>query len=188
MTDPDGAVPPEVKTPDPEFSRKVPVARIDAAGYKCVLEAEPAERAALASRFGHQSIDRLVAEAVLDWETRDETITMTGRLTAEVVQTCVVTLEPVAARLEEEFGLRFSLADADDDEIDVSIDAEDPPEPIIGDAIDLGEAVAQQLAMALDPYPRCPDASIEALEADAFLDSEPPPHPFAELARLGTLK
>ena len=59
-----------------------------------------------------------------------------------------------------------------------------PPEPVSGGAIDLGETVAQQFALALDPYPRCPDASIEALGAEPQGARPEEGGPFAALARL----
>src|SRR3546814_20303410 len=67
--------------------------------------------------------------------------------------------------------------------IEVDIEAQDPPEPIFGDAIDVGEAVVQQFALALDPYPRAPWAEAEGEVDPAPEAAEPRPHPFPVLAK-----
>ena len=170
----------------PEFSRRVQLSELEGRTVRYEVEARPDERAALATRFGLQSVDALAAALEVRPADAAGRIAVLGSFSAEVVQTCIVTLDPVPARVEDQFTVYYaretSLPPAR--EVDVAIDAEDPPEPVIGDAIDLGEAVVQHFAMALDPYPRCPDASIEALEADPGDPDEAPANPFAVLARL----
>ena len=171
----------------PEFSRKVHLSQLGARTTGYELEARPDERAALAARFGLQSVDRLVASLEVRREDEQGRITVEGSFSADVVQTCIVTLDPVPARVEDEFTARYAPEAAAlpaVSEVEIAIDAEDPPEPIIADTIDLGEAVVQHFATALDPYPRCPDASIEALEADLGDPDEAAATPFAVLARL----
>jgi uncharacterized metal-binding protein YceD (DUF177 family) len=152
--------------PQPEFSRLVPVDRLGEAEITEEISAEPGERAALARRFGLLSLDRLSATLRLERAGARNLVRIAGRLAAEVTQACVVTLEPVSARLEKDFTLLYDLDAAAQGEAEgareviVEPEAEEPPEPVGQHGIDLGEAVAQQLAIALDPYPRAPGAAL----------------------------
>lgn len=180
------------RVPAPEFSRLVRLSQIEGQALVCEIAAEEAERAALVRRFDLLSLDRLTATVEVYPEDSSGTLRVTGRFVADVTQACVVTLDPVAAHLDEAFEMRFTtdpeVLDAEigreaPGEIEIVPEAEDPPEPIHGGAIDIGEAVVQQFAVALDPYPRAPDASIEALDAEGTIDAAPPPSPFAILAQ-----
>ncbi len=147
--------------PQAEFSRLVPVDRLGEVEITEEISAEPGERAALARRFGLLSLDRLSATLRLERAGARNLVRVDGRLAAEVTQACVVTLEPVGAHLEKGFILLYDLdAAAAQGEVVVEPEAEEPPEPVGPHGIDLGEAVAQQLAIALDPYPRAPGAAL----------------------------
>jgi uncharacterized metal-binding protein YceD (DUF177 family) len=143
----------------PEFSRPVEIKDVGSDGVSLEIEADPSERQALARRFGLVSLDKLTASATVSPVSRS-LFRLAGSFEAEVVQSCVVTLDPVPARLVESFSALFgeggpglaALVDADEEE--------DEPEPIEGEAIDVGETVAQHLALALDPYPRKPGATL----------------------------
>ena len=111
-------------------------------------------------------------------------IRLQGRLTADVVQSCVVTLGPVPAHLDVDFEMGFSASAVEPAVADLDPLAEEGPEPIPKGVIDLGEAVAQQLAIALDPYPRAPGASLEALDEAEQLLEQRTRNPFAELSSL----
>ncbi len=92
---------------------------------------------------------------------RGGAVRLEGSIRAAVVQTCVISLAPVQAAIDEEIAVNFAeSAGNDPEELEIAYDADDPPEPIVNGRIDLGEAVAQQLALALDPYPRAPGAEI----------------------------
>ena len=143
--------------PVPEFSRPVELARLGGREALYPITATPPERAALARRFDLLSLDRLEAEIRLERLPRGM-VRVSGRLLAELVQACVVSLEPVASRLAEEFTMLYGPGDPGESLV---IDYEsDLVEPLDGSAIDIGEAVAQQLALALDPYPRADGASL----------------------------
>jgi uncharacterized metal-binding protein YceD (DUF177 family) len=166
-------MPPE-RVPAPEFSRLLPLGSVGQEGRREVLEADEAERAALARRFGIPAVERFRAELFLRPEA-DGAVRVDGLLDAAVVQSCVVTLEPVPQRVEEAVALRLLPAgreprDEPDDEADEVATR--------NGVADLGEAVAEQLALALDPYPRVPGA---VLPAEA---SEPGERPMAALAKL----
>jgi uncharacterized metal-binding protein YceD (DUF177 family) len=165
----------------PEFSRPRRLDQIGGGDSTVSIAAEPGERAALAARFGLESIESLAADYALR---RDGTrVTATGRLVAAVVQRCVVTAAPVPAHVDEPFALRFvpeGEADSGDD-IELS---EDDCDVIFytGGTIDMGEAAAESLALALDPFPRSPEAA-EALR-DAGVLSEEEAGKFGALAGL----
>jgi hypothetical protein len=79
----------------------------------------------------------------------------------------VVTLEPFPSHVEDSFAVDFGdAAETEADEIDVDMD-QDPPEPIVGGVIDIGELTAQYLSLALDPYPRSPGVAMEEVWSDA---------------------
>ena len=166
----------------PEFSRPVRLDTIGTEPRKLAIEAEPAERAALARRFGLVAIDRLAAEAELS--RRDDAVIARGRIAAAVTQSCVASAAPVPAEVDEPFDLVFRPepgAASPEEEVELG-EAELDVVFYEGAAIDLGEAVAETLALALDPYPRAPDAA-EALKA-AGVKSEEEAGPFGALAGL----
>lgn len=157
----------------PEFRRPLHLGSVGPDGRREVLEADAAERAALARRFGIPAVESLRAELRLRLEA-DGAVRAEGRLAADVVQNCVVTLEPVAQRVEEAVALRLLPAGVE------PRDEPDEPDDITSEdgVADLGEAVAEQLALALDPYPRAPGAALPAEANDAA------EHPLAALAKL----
>ena len=139
----------------PEFSRPFRAGQIGPEGRHETLRATPAERASLAARFGIPAVERLEAELTLRPEPGGG-FRVTGTLEAEVVQSCVVTLEPVPQHVAETVELRVLPEGAE-----FSEDPEAPDEIAIeGDSFDLGEALAEQLALGLDPYPRAPGAEL----------------------------
>ncbi len=142
-------------------------------GRRALAEQTPQERAALARRFRLVGFDLLRATVKIepvdgtDGKGGEGLLRLSGHLSAEVSQACVVTLEPVASRIEEDFTLLYSLEPGPTPaplgaEVVVDPEAEEPPEPLGPGGLDLGEVVAQQLAVALDPYPRAPGAALEA--------------------------
>lgn len=161
----------------PEFSRPFGVERVGHGGKTVNLTAEEAECRALAGRFGILAVDSLTARLTV--RAVGPLFLVEGRLSARVVQSCVVTLEPVAAAIEEAFQVTFGAnTPVDDQEVVIDLDAEDPPDPIIDGHIDLGEVVAEHLALALDPFPRAPGAQFVAPGDDE------PANGFAALAAL----
>ncbi|HEV2815794.1 MAG TPA: DUF177 domain-containing protein [Allosphingosinicella sp.] len=163
----------------PEFSRAL---RIDALPRQLRVEADAAERAALARRFGLVAVDRLAAE--LSLSRKGAEVELEGTLSAAVTQACVATGAPLAAAVEAPFALRFRPqpeAAAPDEEVELG-EADLDVVFYDGAAIDVGEAVAETLLLNLDPYPRAPGAE-EALKA-AGVKSEEEAGPFAALAGL----
>ncbi|HTH16247.1 MAG TPA: DUF177 domain-containing protein [Magnetospirillum sp.] len=170
-------------TPSLEFSRPVRIDQIPASGLRLHLSAKPDECAALARRFGLQAVDALSAQVMLKAVAGGAIIRLDGTLSAKVVQTCVVSLEPVPAEVEDSFSMTFGASEPEEDEIDLSLDEEDPPDPIVDGTIDAGEAVAEHLALALDPFPRKPGISFESADPEPEI-TEKRSNPFAVLAEL----
>lgn len=161
--------------PPPEFSRPVPIDRIGKGDDRPVrITADAGERAALAIRFGLNRLDRLEADYTLaavagGW-------VATGSLSADAVQACVATGDDVPARIDAPFTIRFvpeaALASsAPDEEIELDGDALDVMSAEDG-RIDVGEAVAQTLALELDPFPRSPGAETYLREQGVVSDEE----------------
>lgn len=165
---------------EPEFSRLVrarptPPERIE-------IEATEAERAALAARFGIAAIDSLRAE--LAFAPDGEAVDATGTLRAELIQTCAISVEDFPVRIEEPLALRFvpEARTVDPDE-EAELPADEPDEiEFTGDAFDLGEAVAQSLGLAIDPYAEGPNADAARREA-GIVQEGAAEGPLAELLR-----
>lgn len=144
----------------PEFSRRYTLDSIGSAPRAVTIEADAAERAALTKRFDLIALDALTADAVLTAVAGG--VEARGTIHGVLSQPCVVTSDPVPATIDEPFALRF-IADVppgvgdDEDGLELS-DADCDVLPLEGGAIDLGEAAAQTLGLALDPFPRSPDS------------------------------
>ena len=167
-----------------ELSRPLALDRVPPAGTSLQLEASAEECRALAARFALQRIDRLNGEIRVQPVDADRTFLVTGRVQADVVQTCVVTQEPVAERVEADFDRLFSREVPAEAEGEVEIDPEaELPEPITDNRLDLGEILAEELSLALEPYPRSPAADRYLAEIEAGQAGDPG-GPFAALAAL----
>jgi uncharacterized metal-binding protein YceD (DUF177 family) len=160
-----------------EFSRLVPIVRLGPELFRQRIEAMPEEREELSRRFGLLALDRLVAVVELRRE-GGEIVLLEAAFEAEFVQSCAVTLEPVRGAISDRFSLVY--APSLDEDQEVALTGDEPAfEPLTGDAIDIGEAIAQELSLALPVFPRHPDAMIEDVTT-----AEPMTGPFALLARL----
>jgi uncharacterized metal-binding protein YceD (DUF177 family) len=181
--------------PGKEFSHVVEVDRIGPQGLQLQLEADQAACGALARRLRILGILSLKADLKLVPEALAGHFRLTGQIEAEVDQACVVSLEPVRQRVSEVFQRRFGpeiearpASEQGGDEAEwLDPEAEDPPDPVVGGQIDLGDVVAEELALGLDPYPRRPEAEVpdsyrEAAEEGGKIS------PFAALAKLKATK
>jgi hypothetical protein len=176
------------QTSERPWSVLVPLHDISAAGKHVALEASADIRAALARPAGVDAVERLGAQFDLTLRGRDG-VHVEGRVRATVRQTCVVTLEPVVNEIDEAVDVDFARAAATKaaaDEIDLEASGPDEPEPLTGNAIDLGLLATEFLLLGVDPYPRKPGVAFEAPET-----GDPAAHPFAALAgwaKKGTVK
>ncbi len=164
-----------------DFAHRRTLDRIDD-GDRLDLIASEAERQAIAARLGLASLDRLEAYAML---TRSgDIVRAKGRVQAALEQSCVVTGDPVAAHVDQPFELMFvpePQATGGDDGIEIG---EHEFDTVFhdGGGIDVGSAIADTLALAIDPYPR--SAGADAVLREAGVLSEAEAGPFAALAKL----
>jgi len=157
----------------PEFSR---IERADTIGEgerTVRIAADEAERAALAKRFDLKSVETLEAEFHLRRDTAG--IVARGHVQGMVVQACVVTDDAIPVTIDEPVALRFVVDDvAGDGEIELDEEALDTM-LYDGAALDLGEAAAETMALALDPYPRGPNAAATLRAAGVISEEEAKP-------------
>ena len=173
-----------------ELRRVFALTELGDSGVVLEVSADADERAALARRFGVRAIDALSATVRLDLVRGGAVVRVRGDLAADVVQSCVVTLEPVAAHIEQGFERRFAPGGDADANVEVTPQDDDEPEPFDGDEIDVGELVAEQLGVSLDPYPRCPGVqfSPEDILGGAGAGDHGPARSESPFARLRDLK
>jgi len=147
------------------------------------LTAEEAVRKAVARHLDVEAVKALSADVVARaWLDGAE---LEGRFRAEVTQLCSVSAEPFDDQVTGEFLIRVLPAgspnapqDAEGEEIDLDPDADDPPDLVEGELIDLGGYVVEHLSLELDPFPRKPGATFQQPE------STEPASPFAVLSAL----
>ncbi len=188
---------PERPSDERLWSVPVAVAELPETERRVDLSADETTRSTIAKAAGVVALPRLDASFELARHGRDGAH-VTGRIAATVVQSCIVTLEPIESRIEEAVDLVFlpprepaaeprRLSDDfdDDDEVDVEFAAavatetDEPPEVLQEGAVDLGAVAVEFLFLGIDPYPRKPGVVFDAPPA-----GDPGTHPFAALAAL----
>ena len=170
---------------DIEFSRSVSVLDLEDGDFlRQTIDADAEECQALAKRFSIAEVESLHADILLRRCGRQ--MLAKTETTARVEQTCVISMRPLKLTVEDAYTRVF---DPDvrpsgefDETIDLDLHSDDPPEALVDDMIDLGEMVAEQLSLTLDPYPRAPGASIDP----RYVEVEAPKrdNPFAALKGL----
>jgi len=170
------------------WSFPIIVAQVPESGLHQALDTTAAQRDRLAAAAGVNAVP--LAEASFDVvPAADGRVHVTGRVRARVAQTCVVTLDPVENEVDEPIDVVFAPpsqipATVKSVQKEEGEDAEipEPPEPIVGGAIDLGRVATEFLILGIDPYPRKPGAVFVAPETP----TDPEEHPFAALKALKT--
>jgi uncharacterized metal-binding protein YceD (DUF177 family) len=180
----------EMATP-PEFSRPIAVEGIIPDKPRIEkIEATEAECAALAKRFDLQSLSDLKAKLIILRVSEGDITQVEGDIEADVIQTCVVSLQGIPSHIKAHFDTYFTkdLKEAFEEEQDLNIElSDDTPDMVVNEGmLDLGELVAQYLSLELDPYPRAPGVSLAAQLAEA--GTEVKNRPFQILQGLKTDK
>jgi len=163
----------------------VTVLQIPETGLHREFEADLMERRAMAEIAGLREIASARASFDVTLKSGGR-VHVSGHVVARVGQTCVVTLDPIENEIDEPVDLMFAppeqirLSNLVDEGAESETEIPDPPEPIINGVIDLGRVATDALFLAVDPYPRKPDAVFEPhVEA-----RDPRDHPFAALGAL----
>lgn len=165
------------------WSEEIRLAEVGRSPLHRVLTADEAARRRIARELDLKSLDELRAELkVTPWLDGAE---VEGRWRARIEQICGVTLDPFHTDLSGEFKVKVlpsgsRHAPQDDSEVVVDLEAEDPPDLLESDRIDLAAYVVEHLALEVDPFPRKPGAMFTPPEP------EEPPSPFAVLQQLKT--
>lgn len=159
--------------PPPELTRMIKVRPLPA--EPVVIEATEAERAALAARFGLGAVHSLRAQVALEQKPR--AIRATGRLRADILQPCAISAEDFPVTIDEPVDLRFvedtgrPMTEAE--ALEIELEADDCDEiAFTGEMFDLGEAVAQTLGLAIDPYAEGPGADAARAAAGIVAEGE----------------
>lgn len=162
-----------------EFTRMIDLRGIGNAPLR--LEASAEECAALADRFALVAVNSFAAEVTLVPD--GARVTAEGRIRADIVQSCAVSGEDLPVSIDAPVYLHFVPATPASRPEEIELEAEDLDEiEYTGGAFDLGEALAQDLALAIDPFATGPAA--ERARQEAGLAGEAASGPFAALAAL----
>lgn len=151
-------------------------------GERLDLVADETERAGIAKRLALLSLDRFEAHVCIG--RTGNVVRAEGRIVAALDQSCVVTGDAVAAHVDEPFAILFIPEPSKispDEEIELG-EADCDTVFYDGAAIDLGNAIADTLALSLDPYPRCAGADAALKEAGVLTEEQA--SPFAALSKL----
>ncbi|RWA70033.1 DUF177 domain-containing protein [Mesorhizobium sp.] len=155
------------------------VARLPQKGLPVVIAADERQRAALAAEYDLLSVESYRAELlVASWKRNG--VKVSGRVEADITQACIVTLDPVAAHIDEPVEALLLPEQSKlgregfegGGEIVLDADGPDSPETFSGDTIDVGALAEQFFGLAIDPYPRKPGASLDAEGDDQPEESE----------------
>ncbi|NJM50288.1 MAG: DUF177 domain-containing protein [Sphingomonadales bacterium] len=179
-------------TTENEFSRTVKLADIGAGETHHHIAPDEKERIALARRFDLVSLEKL--EAAITLSAGEKGIRAKGRIAAELVQACTATGEPLSDTIDEAMDLLFIAEPTHEEEAEIELLA-DECDVIFHDGklIDLGEAAAQTMGLAINPYPRSKSANqklraagvkSEEQMAKEAEDEKAASGPFAALAEL----
>ncbi len=175
--------------PEPEFSFSIDLMALSPSGRTYTITADTDARARAAKRLGLQALEKLTAQFEVIPDGTGAKVT--GRVEADVVQRCVVSLAPVPAHVGEDVAVTFAPPpsevkkhDDDDEEEILENEGVDPPELLVDGRIDLGELAVSQVALGLNPYPRAPGAAFEPSKWGVGGETVDPASPFAALAKL----
>lgn len=166
-------------TAEPPWPVVVRLAEVRGGPHALSLSADEAARRRIAAALDLDALNRLEAEVELaPWL---DGVDLHARWTAAVVRTCGVTLDLFDTDLQGEFHVRAvplgsRAAPSRGGDLELDPEADDPPDIVEGDAVDVGSYLVEHMALELDPFPRKPGAEFEPPAA------ETPPSPFASLA------
>lgn len=166
----------EEETDIPSFEAVIRIDNLPANGRNLKVKTDNAEREALARHLKVQSVDKMIAQLSIVPIKRG--VQLTGSLSAVIVQSCVVTFEPVVQEINEELSRVFLLGHEDDKvetagaEVFVDLEGEDLPDYFEGPEVNFSGLLLEVLGLAIDPFPRQDGAKLET-SGDSREDSSP---------------
>jgi uncharacterized metal-binding protein YceD (DUF177 family) len=165
------------------------LARLGNTGDTVRLDTDEGQRAAIAVLAEALSVSRFSVQVELK-KASPSRFLLDYRVGAEIVQACVVTLEPVVSQVERVFTRELYFAgpgqrgpkapELDMPAQDIFMDEGEEPEEIESLHYDLAGPALEEFLLALDPYPRCPGVEFDP---EAHADAHPE-SPFAVLKGL----
>jgi hypothetical protein len=170
-----------VSAPDPPWSIRIPLGDLRRGPMTLDLTPDAATERAIAKALKLEDLRGLSARVHLSpWLDGAD---LRGDWTAVVTQVCGVSLDSFDTELGSAFRVRCAplgspLLTPPDSEVEIDLDADDPPDALEHDWVDVAAYVVEHLALEVDPFPRKPGAEFTPPPAEA------PPSPFAVLARL----
>lgn len=167
--------------PEPEFSCLISVDKIPTAGLIKEVRPNEAENNRLAVRFDLLGLANLKANLTAQLVRSGQAVQVKGRLVADVIQKCGVTTEPVPDHIEHDIEILYTNESEEEGSQIFVAPTDVDIESLSNGVIDLGELVAQNLGVALNPYPRIPGAVFKSEVPD---DVVVPLSPLAKLAEL----
>ncbi|HXJ02651.1 MAG TPA: DUF177 domain-containing protein [Micropepsaceae bacterium] len=177
--------------PDTPYSASFDLGLVPERGSEVVLAPSEGQRQAISRWLGIEALEALKATVQISRE-GDDSYACTGTFEADVVQACVVTLEPVRAHLSGEYRRLYRVLPRSPARrkkpvleargVEISVGDEDEPELLDSPVLDLAAPLLEEVSLALNPYPRAPGVSFEPPAEEA----EPEDNPFAVLKQLKT--
>jgi hypothetical protein len=155
------------------------VTRLPHKGLPVIIDADARQREALAEAHGLVSVERFHAELlVTPWKRNG--VKVSGHVEADITQECVVTLDPLQAKIDETIEGLFLPEDSklgrlgfeSGGEIHIDTEGPDSPETFFGDTIDVGALAEEFFGLGIDPYPRKPGVALDS-EGEDGASSQP---------------
>ncbi|MEW7007594.1 MULTISPECIES: YceD family protein [unclassified Lentilitoribacter] len=173
------------------FTFPVKVGHVSSNPISITIEADGKELEGLAKFWKVIGVTSLKADVKLSRWKRDG-VRVSGHFEGKLIQDCVVSLKPINTEINDDFVAFYvpetsKLARQDNiqnGELIIDVDGPDIPDTFSGNTIDVAAVVSEFAAMAIDPYPRDPEAEIDQKFQSGSIEDDAPPSPFAALAAI----
>jgi hypothetical protein len=169
------------------LERFVDLSALSQAGAEIIIAPGDEDLVRFAEWAGVDAVERF--EAIVKLKKLSQTsFAYSADFKTDVVQACVVTLEPVTSHIERQFARELHLASGKTVRLDATSDfdpalplsTEEAPEEIASPRYNVAAPLLEELVLSIDPYPRC-----EGVEFSEPRDPvEKPENPFAVLKTL----
>jgi len=139
-----------------DFSYPIPVDMIAQKEKRYSIEASVEDNKSIAEILMVPAVNHFSAKYVVKGYKKSTLIEVSGEYSAKIMQNCIITLEDFEKEYSGEFSVMYDsklkVKTKDDEECDIA--ELDSPEVVYGNEIDLVHVALEQIALALDDYPR----------------------------------